>query len=244
MVGRNLMRHYVDLYALRLGAGRAMAPNLKELAFNDYYRTADGVFGTVQSFGALPPAPVIVADLRKETADGPWPWLAPLMAIGKPLLNQMLHGMLDGRLIMGAIMEDLPFADNHVRLGEDSSMVLRYAIRNPERLRIKAFRRELAGLFAPLRPLVLKQAENNARIAHACGTCRMGTDPKDSVINADGRAHGVDNLYIADASFFPSSGGINPGLTIAAFALRVAERIAQSQPGSAHSRLTVVHAAA
>jgi len=97
-----------------------------------------------------------------------------------------------------------------------------------ELARIKSFRRQLSHVFKPLRFTLLKQAENNQRIAHACGTCRMGSDPQTSVINADGRAHGLTNLYIADASFFPSSGGTNPGLTIAANALRVADRIGTS----------------
>jgi choline dehydrogenase-like flavoprotein len=53
----------------------------------------------------------------------------------------------------------------------------------------------------------------------------MGDDPDASVVDRDCRAHGVDNLYIADASFFASSGGINPSLTIAANALRIAAHL-------------------
>ena len=73
--------------------------------------------------------------------------------------------------------------------------------------------------------MVIKQAENNERIAHACGTCRFGTDPRMSVLDADNRAHGLPNLYVVDSSFFPTSAGTNPALTIAANALRVADRI-------------------
>ncbi|WP_425430720.1 GMC oxidoreductase [Devosia submarina] len=62
--------------------------------------------------------------------------------------------------------------------------------------------------------------------AHVCGTLRFGNDPQTSVLNADCRAHGVNNLYVADASFMPTSTGINPSLIIAANALRVADRIA------------------
>jgi len=68
-------------------------------------------------------------------------------------------------------------------------------------------------------------ARRNAAIAHACGTCRFGTDPATSVLDADNRAHGLDNLYVVDASFFPSSSGTNPSLTIAANALRVAAHL-------------------
>ena len=60
-----------------------------------------------------------------------------------------------------------------------------------------------------------------------CGTCRFGTDPKTSVLDPQNRAHEVDNLYVVDASFFPSSAGLNPSLTVAANALRVAAHVNQ-----------------
>ena len=60
---------------------------------------------------------------------------------------------------------------------------------------------------------------------HVCGTCRFGDDPATSVLDRNCRVHGVANLYVVDASFFPSSGGTNPSLTIAANALRVAQQI-------------------
>jgi choline dehydrogenase-like flavoprotein len=62
--------------------------------------------------------------------------------------------------------------------------------------------------------------------AHQAGTMRFGTDPAQSVLDLDCKAHGIDNLYVTDASFFPSIGAVNPTLTIIANALRVAERIA------------------
>jgi choline dehydrogenase-like flavoprotein len=61
--------------------------------------------------------------------------------------------------------------------------------------------------------------------AHQAGTARFGTDPSASVLDLDCKAHEVDNLYLADASFFPSIGAVNPTLTIIANALRVADRI-------------------
>jgi choline dehydrogenase-like flavoprotein len=61
---------------------------------------------------------------------------------------------------------------------------------------------------------------------HVFGTCRMGADPATSVVNADGRSHRWRNLWIADASVFPSSGGGEaPSLTIHALSLRTAEKI-------------------
>jgi choline dehydrogenase-like flavoprotein len=62
--------------------------------------------------------------------------------------------------------------------------------------------------------------------AHQAGTMVFGTDPATSVLDTDCKAHGVDNLYVTDASFFPSIGAVNPTLTIIANALRVGEHIA------------------
>jgi len=67
--------------------------------------------------------------------------------------------------------------------------------------------------------------------AHQAGTCRFGTDPARSVLNLDCRTHEVENLYVADASFVPSIGAVNPTLTIIANALRVADRIAERLKG-------------
>ncbi len=62
------------------------------------------------------------------------------------------------------------------------------------------------------------------RFAHQIGTCRMGDDPGDSVVDACGRSHDVSNLYISDNSVFPSAQASNPGLTIMALSLRCADR--------------------
>jgi choline dehydrogenase-like flavoprotein len=66
-----------------------------------------------------------------------------------------------------------------------------------------------------------------AGVAHQNGTIRFGHDPKTSVLDVNCRTHDVDNLYVVDASFFPSSGAVNPGLTIMANALRVGEHLVQ-----------------
>ncbi|MEL6125321.1 MAG: GMC family oxidoreductase, partial [Pseudomonadota bacterium] len=62
--------------------------------------------------------------------------------------------------------------------------------------------------------------------SHVFGTCRMGADPDTSVVDPEGRSHEIDNLYIADASVFPSSGGgESPALTISALAMRTARAV-------------------
>jgi len=79
------------------------------------------------------------------------------------------------------------------------------------------------GLFA--RNLYVGKRIPLAGVAHQNGTIRFGRDPATSALDPDCRAHDVDNLYVVDASFFPSSGAVNPSLTIMANALRVGDRI-------------------
>lgn len=64
-----------------------------------------------------------------------------------------------------------------------------------------------------------------ARTAHLLGGCRMGDDPRDSVVDADCRTHDIRNLWICDGSVFPTSTAVNPSLTIQAIASRTAARI-------------------
>jgi choline dehydrogenase-like flavoprotein len=64
-----------------------------------------------------------------------------------------------------------------------------------------------------------------AGVAHQVGTCRFGFDPKTSVLDLHCKAHDLKNLYVADGSFFPSIGAVNPALTIIANALRVADHL-------------------
>jgi choline dehydrogenase-like flavoprotein len=64
-----------------------------------------------------------------------------------------------------------------------------------------------------------------AGVAHQNGTCRFGADPRSSVLDTNCKAHDLDNLYVVDGSFFPSSSAVNPALTIMANALRVADHL-------------------
>ena len=64
-----------------------------------------------------------------------------------------------------------------------------------------------------------------AGCAHQAGTCRFGTDPASSVLDVNCKAHELDNLYVADTSFFPSIGAVNPALTAMANAIRVGEHL-------------------
>ena len=66
-----------------------------------------------------------------------------------------------------------------------------------------------------------------AGVAHQAGTCRFGTDPATSVLDANCKAHELDNLYVVDTSFFPSIGAVNPALTAIANAMRVGEHLTE-----------------
>lgn len=226
LVGKNLMRHFVDLYVLRSGLKKGLDGRWKEIGFNDYYTGGDKL-GSVQSFGALPPATLLVASLQHELRQQTSPLAGAFFRLVKPLVQAYLQRVLSGGPIMASMLEDLPYRDNRVEVDPSTGQLsLFYTIHARDEDRIVLMRKHLRRLFKPFRPMLLPQAENNERLAHVCGTCRFGTDPATSVLDSNNRAHGVENLYVVDASFFPSSGGINPALTIAANALRVADRIA------------------
>ena len=76
-------------------------------------------------------------------------------------------------------------------------------------------------------PLVLSRTFGRKTTSHQCGTARMGLDPLSSVVTPDLRSHDVPNLWITDASVLPTSAAVNPALTVAAHALRVAHRISE-----------------
>ena len=240
LVGRNLMRHFNDLYALfPRSVGAATDNRRKEIAFNDFYESQGAKLGTVQSFGRLPPAEMLLQSMREDLLLGPAAWAAPLFAMLRPALRPLLRRIVARSAVLATIVEDPPYADNRVTLAGESptsrqaGLAIEYRIRPAEQARIRRMRELMRDALKPMRYLPIRQAENNRMLAHACGTCRFGADPADSVLDRNNRAHGLDNLYVVDSSFFPSSGGTNPSLTIAANALRVAEHLRGASGGSA-----------
>jgi choline dehydrogenase-like flavoprotein len=229
-LGRYLMRHYIDLYLVRpepSSAGEPFDNRRKALAFNDFYATDEGKLGTVQSFGRLPPVSMLLGSLEDDLRASPWRPLAPLLPLLRPALRPMLDDWVHGWHVLATIVEDLPHADHWVRPldGRGEGAQLRYRMTDEGRRRVAAMRRRMATLLRGRRWRRLDQAANNQRIAHVCGTCRFGDNPACSVLDRHNRVHDLDNLFVVDSSFFPSSGGTNPSLTIAANALRVADLI-------------------
>ncbi|WP_254534542.1 GMC family oxidoreductase [Halomarina litorea] len=74
--------------------------------------------------------------------------------------------------------------------------------------------------------------ENTGPAFHHMGTTRMGADPETSVVDARLRTHDVANLTVASSSVFPTSGAMNPTLTIAALALKAADHVAADLSGN------------
>ncbi len=136
--------------------------------------------------------------------------------------------------------EDLPRADNRVTVRPDGSVKLAYRASNevPKQRLFHALRSMLGHLGMHEHHLLphhayLKNEIPVAGVAHQAGTVRFGADPASSVLDADCRAHEVDNLYVVDTSFFPSIGAVNPALTAMANAVRVGDHLLE-RLGASH----------
>jgi choline dehydrogenase-like flavoprotein len=123
-----------------------------------------------------------------------------------------------------AMSEDLPRAENRVIVDPGGRIRLHYQPNN-----VGAHERLVKETVRILKRLgfwiVMTHSHKNKNTTHQCGTVVFGTNPRESVLDPYCRTHEVDNLFVVDASFFPSSAAVNPGLTIAAQAIRVADHI-------------------
>lgn len=229
LVGRCLMRHLIDLYLVRPARGGEPFDNRrKEIACNDFYVDGDRKLGTLQSFGRLPPAPMLLGSLASDLRASRWGWAAPALALAAPAMLPVLHDLSEGWITLATIAEDLPYAANRVQpdARDPGRVLLEYRLQPEAHERMRRLRGLVGQALRGRRWRRLDQVANNQRIAHVCGTCRFGDDPRRSVLDRDNRVHELDNVHVVDSSFFPSSGGTNPSLTIAANALRVAGRLA------------------
>ena len=228
LVGRNLMRHLLDWIEVWPQRGAKITAENKEIGLNDFYFWEGEKYGTVQSAGAM----ASLAPLEMLTNQ---PGLLPkALRLMSPAARPIYERFFSGGMVLAAMMEDLPYLDNRVlppdRPSTDGRQRLRlqYRLHPSEITRRATFLRQIKEVLQPFRVLTLRTGDNNSTLGHVCGTCRFGTDPATSVLNPNNRAHEVDNLYVVDASFFPSSTGLNPSLTVAANALRVATHIDQT----------------
>jgi choline dehydrogenase-like flavoprotein len=212
VVGRHLMLHNNSSL---IAFSRAPNPTKfqKTLGINDYY------------FG-----------------DGDWPYpLGAMQMLGKS--DSVLIGfdvsdaddpadLARHSIDFWLTTEDLPMWDNRVTLDNAGNIRLQYTPTNLEAH--QRLREKFMGLLDTMqcRDDVYENRHyaggrlGIGGVAHQNGTIRFGTDPATSALDLDCKLHDVDNVYVADSSFFVSSTAVNPTLTIIANALRVAEVIA------------------
>lgn len=225
LVGRNLMFHASDFVALwpkkrikRAGPGRTMA-------FRDFYNTEHGKLGEFQSMGLSAGYPEILTYLHEVFDQSP---LARLSLLKHLLRAPALIGayLFQEASVFATIVEDNPYHNNRVVAGDAkrSGIKIQYTIASEFRARVLIMRKLLKQSLQGMHVLVVNR-EVKLNYGHACGTCRAGDDPRLSVVDVNCKVHGMDNLYVVDGSFMPTSGGVNPSLTIAANAFRVAEQI-------------------
>ncbi len=217
-LGRNYMRHNMSVLMALM---REPNPTVfqKTLAVSDYYFGADDweyPLGLIQMCGKTH-----ADQIRGETTP---PWLDWLPKM--PFETMAQHSM-----DFWLQSEDLPRPENRIYY-EDGRVMLDIEEGNmeaPARLK-KKLEMMLAGAGAHHvlleRGLYLGKDIPIGGTAHQAGTARFGPDPATSVLDLNCKAHELDNLYLADASFFPSIGAVNPTLTIIANALRVADHLA------------------
>ncbi len=120
--------------------------------------------------------------------------------------------------------EDLPRLDNRVTIEADGRIRLSYRptnVRTHDML-VRHWSKVLKTLGFWL---VVTHSHRAKNTTHQCGTLCFGDDPRASVLDSYCRSHDVENLFVVDASFFPSSAAVNPALTIVAQALRAADHI-------------------
>jgi len=123
-----------------------------------------------------------------------------------------------------AMTEDLPCVENRVTITSSGDIQLRYSPNNVASH--EALVRETKKILRKLGFWIVVSHSHKAKnTTHQCGTLVFGTDPSASVLDPFCKAHDLDNLFVVDASFFPSSAAVNPGLTIIAQAIRTADHI-------------------
>lgn len=208
LVGRRYMAHRATMMEAFHPARPHDTVFQKTVGINDFYRAGRGYdypLGNIQSQGRTHPAQVrSVLPLAPRGAIRAWTrrgveWLA--------------------------MSEDLPTEDNRVTVTGSGTIRLSYRT-DPSpahRQLVREARRMLrrAGYAG-----VITHDFGVKNTTHQCGTVVFGQDPRTSVLDPWCRAHDLENLYVVDASFFPSSAAVNPGLTVVAQALRVADHIA------------------
>ncbi|PSH67571.1 MULTISPECIES: GMC oxidoreductase [Phyllobacterium] len=205
-VGRNFMNHNLSAVIGFDPRFRNDSIYQKTFGFNDFY-LSDGnggaPLGNVQLLGRIS-GPVLKSDLK----------LVP-----EWVLDRFCAHTVD----FLAMSEDMPKPESRVRV--DGDRIILQWIRSNWPAHQKLVAQIKTVLRAAGFPLVLSKAFDRKTPSHQCGTVRMGTDPAQAPLDVYCRAFDHPNLFVVDAAFLPTSAAVNPALTIAAQALRVADHI-------------------
>ncbi|MFV0254131.1 MAG: GMC oxidoreductase [Beutenbergiaceae bacterium] len=206
LIGRRYMVHNSTFFVAVDPRRRNRTQWQKTLGLNDWYESGPSTqhpLGNVQMLGKL----------REPMVRAARPW-APRWA---------LRAMTERSVDIYLTTEDLADTENRVQLnGNGISVHWKPNNLGPHAelvRRMKAVMRK-AGY-----PLIFTERMGIGTNSHQCGTQVAGADRSTSVLNARCRSHEVENLWVTDSSFFPSSAALNPALTIAANALRIAPDI-------------------
>ncbi len=226
LVGRNLMLHASDFIAVSPRQHLPDEGQGKSISFNDFYLHDGAKLGTFQAVTFTIDWRHVLYFLCLQAGKDPKWWLTMSKPFFRPIA--FVGGRLFARAkVFASVIEDLPYHHNRVLPDDESPNGMRFEYDYPAELgeRTQLFHRKLKDALGPNHDTMVLSGANNINYGHVCGTCRFDDDPSKGVLDRDNRAHEVENLYVVDASCFPSSGGTNPSLTIAANALRVAETI-------------------
>ena len=212
-IGRNFMNHNASAVIGVSPTFRNTSVYQKTFAFNDFYLSdGEGGFplGNVQLLGR------VSAKILKGS----------LPSVPEWLLNLVTGHAID----FYAMSEDIPNPDSRVMVDGDR-VILHW-----QRTNWDAHLALVAKLKQILKsigfPIVLARAFDKRTPSHQCGTVRIGNDPAAAPLDPYCRSYDHENLFVVDASFLPTSAAVNPALTVASQALRVADHIASKDLGS------------
>ena len=211
-VGRNFMNHNCSAVLALHPFRRNDSIYQKTLQVNDFYLTGGPngePLGNIQLLGKI---------------------TGTILASGSPIPPALAGWIARRSVDLYAMSEDLPNPESRVTL-KDGRIALDWRRSNwqAHELLVKKLKELLrkAGF-----PIVLSKPFDRRTPSHQCGTARMGSDPRKSVVDVFCRAHEHANLFITDASVLPTSSGVNPSLTVAALALRAAKHIQNTEQPS------------
>ncbi|BAU13125.1 dehydrogenase subunit-like protein [Leptolyngbya sp. NIES-3755] len=221
LVGRNLMKQQLSV-VIQLTTDPNSALFQRTVSVNDFYwgdKDYHYPMGHVQNSGGI---------LRDVIFTEAPPVFSPI--------SRLLPGVGIRQLATRSLgwwlqTEDLPNPDNRIRFVGDK-LHIDYTVSNAEAHDRLVYRWiDVLKQVESLHPGMFNRVAHPRSdmpvqvVAHQCGTCRFGEDPRTSVLDLNCRAHEVDNLYVVDSSFFPSSASVSPALTVIANALRVGDHL-------------------